>query len=402
MARTKVTSRRPKIAQTAKMSKPRETPEELYAAALQLVERSEPDAALEKATSLFAQVKDRSPSQVLPAVNLLGEINVELGDVDKAREWFLHATRLDPEGKLPETVGGGAEKFLWLAQLCEEGGQESVKWFEKGVRALQAEIVALESGDARPAVMDEEALLIARLEKKRKLANALCAIVEVYMTDLSWEADAEARCENLLTEAMTVEDEPSPEVLQTLASVRLSQDRKADAQAALTRSIDGWKDLEPEDPGVPDFPTRISLTRLLMEAEMEEQAMTVLNRLILEDDQSVEAWYLGGWCQHLQAERLKGTTSTETEGPDSERAELIEDMMKGSRHWLKTSMKLYHLLEYEDDRLFDHANELVTGLDAVLGPEEEGEDAEGADYEDEWDGISEEEGGEVDEEMKDV
>ncbi len=384
-----------------KMASSGKSPEELYAIALELVEQSQPEEAFKQARKLLAAVEGRSDAQILPALNLCGEICVELGNVGDARMYFERAARLDADGVIPETAGGGAEKFLWLAQLSEEGGQESVQWYEKGVKALQHELDSLANGPM--AGIDEESLLLLRLEKKRKLANALCGIVEVYMTDLSWEDDAEARCENLLTEAMSVEDEPGPEVLQTLASVRLSQDRMDDAQAALKRSIDGWKDLQPEDPGVPDFPTRISLSRLLMEASMQSEAMDVLNRLVQEDDQSVEAWYLGGWCQHLIAERVRSTLNGS--GQDSELNQTPEATMKGSRHWLKTSMKLYELLDYEDDRLYDHAKELVAELDTVLGPEDE--QAEGGDDEegDEWDGIESGDGdaeAETDQEMKDV
>ncbi|KAK3698476.1 hypothetical protein LTR37_016947 [Vermiconidia calcicola] len=384
--------------QSKKMSngsaKPKETPEELYAAALTLVEQSQPDEALKKAQKLRMQVQNHDVNEALPALSLLGEISVELGDIDAAKGYFEQAVVLDPEGKVPETMGGGAEKFLWLAQLSEEGGKQSVEWYEKGVKALQAEIATLEDGGL--IGLSEEELLFMRIEKKRKLANGLCSMVEVYMTDLSWEDDAEVRCENLITEAMAAEDETSPEVLQTLASVRLSQERMEDAQAALKRSIESWADLDPEDTAVPDFPTRISLARLLMEAEMESEALGVLNRLVQEDDQSIEAWYLGGWCQHLIAEREKSSQApVEDAGHDD-----LEAMMKGSRHWLKTSIKLYELLDYEDERLLAHAKELAAGLDTVLGPEDEQAEAGEEDFEDEWDGIEDDE--EVDEEMKDV
>ena len=381
--------------------KPKETPEQLYASALTLVEQSQPQEALKKAQELLIQVQSHGTGEALPALNLLGEISVELGNVDSAKAYFEKAVALDPDGRIPETMGSGAEKFLWLAQLCEEGGKQSVEWFERGAEALQAEIGALESSGL--PVIDEESLLMMRMEKKRKLANALCGIVEVYMTDLSWEDDAEERCERLITEAIAAEDETSPEVLQTLASVRLSQERKDDAQAALKRSIDTWSNLEPEDPAVPDFATRISLSRLLMEAEMESEAMGVLNRLVQEDDQSVEAWYLGGWCQHLVAEREKSAPSQTLigNGRGSDKAQEIEATMKGSRHWLETSIKLYDLLDYEDERLLEHAEELVTDLDTVLGPEDEQADGGEDEYVDEWEGI-EEDDEELDEEMKDV
>ena len=395
MAKTKPNKQAQK--QAKKMAASKQTPEQLYATAIELVEQSQPDEALKHAKKLWTLVQSRSTAEALPALNLLGEINVELGDVDEARVYFEHAVTLDPEGKVPETMGGGAEKFLWLAQLCEEGGKGSVDWYEKGARALQYEIEFIEQG--RVTGLNEESLLMLRVEKKRKLANALCSIVEVYMTDLSWDDDAEAKCESLITEAIAVEDDTSPEVLQTLASVRLSQDRKEDAQSALQRSLDSWTELDPEDPAVPDFPTRISLARLLMEAEMEEQAMDVIRRLVTDDDQSVEAWYLGGWCQNLLAQRLQDSAAAEgTNGA----IHPAETAMKGSRNWLKRALKLFDLLDYEDERLFEHAKELVAGLDAVLGPEDElAEGGEEAEWE-EWDGIEDAEAEDEDEEMTDL
>ncbi|KAK1808783.1 hypothetical protein LTR12_016863 [Friedmanniomyces endolithicus] len=392
-AKTKTSKQAKQVHQSAKTmangnAKPKETPEQLYASAIELVEQSQPDEALKKAKKLWTQVQNRSVTEALPALNLLGEISVELGDGEAARGFFEKAVTLDPTGEIPEAMGGGAEKFLWLAQLCEEGGQASVDWFERGVKALQFEIAAIESSGL-PG-FDEESLLMLRVEKKRKLANALCGIVEVYMTDLSWEKDAEARCDALVTEAMAVEDETSAEVLQTLASVRLSQERREDARAALTRSLESWIELESEDAAVPDFATRVSLARLLMEAEMEQQAMQVLQRLVAENDQSVEAWYLGGWCQHLMAEKLQATSEEYEDGDADMRVadpESVTTAWKGSRNWLRMALKLFDLLDYEDERLFEHAKALVAELDERLGPDETRPEGEDGAWE-EWDGIA--------------
>lgn len=401
MAKTRTAKTTEKgLGKTNKMAsgypRPKETPEQLYESAVNLVEQSQVDAALKQAQKLLSQVQNGGVSQVLPALNLLGEISVELGDAGSATTYFEKAVALDPTGTVPESAGGGAEKFFWLAQLSEEGGKESVKWYETGIQVLQAEIAALDIGNGIGG-MDEDTLLITRVEKKKKLANAFCSIVEIYMTDLSWEDDAEARCETLITEAMAVEEETSPEVLQTLASVRLSQQRHEDAQAALKRSIQAWRELDPEDAAVPDFATRISLSRLLMEARLGEEAMEVLNRLVLEDDQSVEAWYLGGWCQFLAAER-EGTAQDGANG-NTVSSEDLDTLRRGSRHWLGTAIKLYGLLEYEDTRLLDHAQELVAGLNSIVGPEDEQAEAGEDDY-DEWDGI--EDGGISDDEMADA
>jgi len=163
-------------------SKTQETPEQLYDLAIQCISTSQPDLALQHAQTLLLTVRRlKTPNAVLPALNLLGEICIELGDADAARDYFLQAVAADPEGSIPEAVGGGAEKFLWMAQLCEEGGASSVGWFEKGAAVLKREIAELEA-----AVGDvDETVEVQLLEKRGKLANALCGVVEVYMTDLS-------------------------------------------------------------------------------------------------------------------------------------------------------------------------------------------------------------------------
>lgn len=188
----------------------------------------------------------------------------------------------------------------------------------------------------------------------------------------------------------------APEVLQTLASIRISQLRTEDAQAALRKSIGIWKDLPPEDLTIPDFAVRISLARLLMEVSLEFEALEVLERLILEDDQSVEAWYLGGWCLYLLAEKQQAPKDVTEEDPSESprQASLV-----ASREWLKQSLKLYEKLEYEDERLRDHALELVQGMIQEIG--EDMDDDSEAEGEGEWDGAEIEADSDDDHEMAD-
>ncbi|KKA18053.1 TPR domain protein [Rasamsonia emersonii CBS 393.64] len=376
-----------------------ENASELLEKATILLQTGQAEAALPLAQRVLELAPADSPN-ARSATNLIGEIYVELGEIDAARQNFLRAVELDPEGMIPESEGGGAEKFLWLAQLSEQGGVDSVRWYEKGVATLRRIIQSLEQSNN-----PEDAVLLE--EKRKKLANALCAVVEIYMTDLSWEEDAESRCEALVTEALLVAPN-SPECLQTLASVRISQLRPDDARAALSRSLELWKDLPPEDPNVPDFPARISLSRLLMEVQMENEALEVLERLILEDDESVEAWYLGGWCLYLLAEKEKEqpTASTDSGQPSSDKR---HEAMVASREWLKQSLKLYKKIEYEDERLRDHAVELIQELNNELGEdmEDDGDsedDGPGAGDDDEWEDeieVGSDEDEDEDHEMKD-
>ncbi|KAH7031605.1 uncharacterized protein B0I36DRAFT_422632 [Microdochium trichocladiopsis] len=376
------------------------------------------------------------PTLLLPSLSMLGQINLELGELGDAKTCFLRAAEIDPQGSVPEALGGGAEKFLCLAQLSDEGGADSVGWFERGAAALKVQIQQLETVTAagkkqqsttsaaaaairrrrnggaaeEQPVVDEAALELALL--KKKLAMALCAVAEVYMTDLSWEADAEQRCESLVTEATLVAPD-SAESWQTLASVRISQDRREDAQAALTRSLDLWKDLAPDDLAVPDFPSRVALARLLLEVEMETAAIEVLERLVGEDDHSVEVWYLGGWGLYILGEKQRqeaiaaGQQQTKPNGKDvvvaagaaaKEEEDDWQSSWISSRVWLNQSQHLYKMQEYEDERLGAHTKELLEAIAQELGEAPEGEDELGDDDEG-WEDDDDEEDG-SDDEMK--
>ncbi len=351
----------------------------LLAEAEELLRTGRADEALPigvKALKALQSDSTTTKTRPLPALNLIAEVHLELGDADSARKYFQSAINLDPEGTV-----GGAEPFLWLAQLSEEGGRDSVNWFERGARVLRNEIARMGEGDEGEGS-----------EKRKKLASALCGIIEVYMTDLSWEEDAEEKCESLIAESLLVAPH-SPEPLQTLASIRISQARVEEAKRALSDSMELWGDLEPEDVAVPDFPTRISLARLLMEVEMEEEALEVVERLVGEDDQSVEAWYLGGWCLNLLGEKRRKDDARMDRGAENvdDEEDLYTTSMVSSREWLRQSLKLYELLDYEDERLQDHAMELVEVLGRELEEHDANDGVDGDGAEEEWNGIAEEE-----------
>ncbi|KAI0548580.1 TPR domain-containing protein [Xylaria curta] len=342
------------------------------AAEFQLQEGNVQDAA----TLAEKALEGSSPGSddALCALNFLGQINLELGDFETARAYLLRAVAIDEDGSKEENVGGGPEKFLSLAQLSEEGGKDSVGWFQKGAAALRERIYALEHAKGKGKQSDEETILVEELRKK--LAMTLCSIAEVFMTDLSWEEDAEKRCESLTTEATMIAPNFA-ETWQTLANVRISQSRFDDAKAALNRSLELWKDLPPEDPSVPDFPSRVGLSRLLMEVELEQEAIEVLERLVGEDDQSVEVWYLGGWGLYVMGEKQR----------DNKAEEDYKASWISSRVWLNQCLHLYKLQEYEDDRLGEHAKELLAAIAKELGEapagQDEEEDDEGSGWEDE-------------------
>ena len=60
----------------------------------------------------------------------------------------------------------------------------------------------------------------------------------------SFDPAAEKTCERLIDLALET-DGDNAEALQTLASVRLSQQRPEEARQCLERAWSGWKDLDP-------------------------------------------------------------------------------------------------------------------------------------------------------------
>lgn len=350
------------------------SPAQLLVEAVQQLQTSNPQGALKLATAALRTLRTRpDKTEQLPALSVLGEICVELGDIPTAVTFFTQAAEIDADGEVSEARGGGPEKFFWLAQLSEEGGRDSVNWYQKGADVLRKQIAALaaqENNEEAEALLDEQRV---------KLASALCSVAEIWMTDLSWDDnEAEEQCNKAMEEALSVAPD-RPGTLQTVASVRISQSKLDEAREHLRNSLELWKDLDPEDPQVPDFPTRISLSRLLMEAEMEDDANEVLERLVAEDDESVEAWYLGGWCLHLIAQRQQKLASEAMKDSD-ETGEDIQELLRRSRKWLQLCLRLCQTLDYEDERLQEHALELVKELNEALGGEDVDNDSED-DYE---------------------
>ena len=114
----------------AKKSTPASTKpaKQLLAEATALLEQGDAPRAVTTARQALDAALENDDTRACAAHMLLGEINVELGEIDAARAHFLEAAGLDEDGSLAEELGGGPEKFNWLAQLSEEGGAASVRW----------------------------------------------------------------------------------------------------------------------------------------------------------------------------------------------------------------------------------------------------------------------------------
>ncbi|KAK9471846.1 uncharacterized protein V1510DRAFT_430991 [Dipodascopsis tothii] len=265
-----------------------EDPIETTARARELLQAGDAPEALQTLASFEA-------SDYVPLIETLAEAHLEVAGqeddgsahAEKAYELFERAVKAAEAGAKP---AGSFEKYLYLGQLS--GGREAAEWFKRGCNVLRADIA--ETSTTKGA-LSEEAKEARVRELKRRLCDALCSSVELWMTDLCMEDEAEATCDALVTEALMV-DETHAEALTTLASVRVSQQRVPDARAALERAWALYADTDLTQ--VPDAAGHIAalmtLVRLCLETGLLEIGDSAARQILELDEQIAEAWYLLG------------------------------------------------------------------------------------------------------------
>lgn len=122
---------------------------------------------------------------------------------------------------------------------------------------------------------------------------------------------------------------------------------------------------------------------------MEQEALTVLEGVVDGDEACVEGWYLGGWGLWLLGEKTHETSHAngiKPTPPTTENIKTRTEYLRASRRWLTSCVDIYQQIEYEDERLRDHAVELVAMIEQEFeagGIKLEAEDED----KDEWDGV---------------
>lgn len=188
-------------------------------------------------------------------------------------------------------------------------GHEAVQIYRKGIQVLDADFERHTT-----ALNATQAALV-----KRQSASALASIAELYMTvPLCDEINAEQTCEQSLQEAL-IRDGTNLDALQCLANLRILRDRDNEAKDLLRRVVDQTLLLQDEHKKqttvselvkgkkqkdlqeMPSVQFRMQTSRQLVEMQMDKQALKILEGVISEDDEVVEAWYLLAFVLHRMA-----------------------------------------------------------------------------------------------------
>ncbi|CAI6796579.1 AIF_HP2_G0052200.mRNA.1.CDS.1 [Saccharomyces cerevisiae] len=69
-----------------------------------------------------------------------------------------------------------------------------------------------------------------------KIVGGLLSVIEIWMTDLCMEPNAEEQCEELIQKAMELTEGKSPETWSTLGSIKISQQKFGEAYEAFSQA----------------------------------------------------------------------------------------------------------------------------------------------------------------------
>ena len=137
-------------------------------------------------------------------------------------------------------------------------------------------------------------------ELRDRMLSILCAIGELFMTDLCDEDQAEEFCKEALEKAVNL-NANSVEALNGLATfhrIKLEIDRSKElcnrAFEIMAPAIEDGISLEEIAP----LPLRQRFAENLVELELIDEALAVLSTILEEDEDDIQSWFLTACC-HL-------------------------------------------------------------------------------------------------------
>ncbi|EMG46098.1 hypothetical protein G210_3670 [Candida maltosa Xu316] len=172
---------------------------------------SQPEKALEILLPFL-----ESEKETVEYLSILGETFLENNELEKAYETLSRACELDPE------CDKGFEKFLYLGQII--GGEDGLNYINIALNKLST---LLNSEDNTK--QHDKSFII------NKLNSGIFSEIEIWMTDLCMEEEAENKCNELIEHSLGL-DNNNPEAYSLLSSIRISQQRDQEAIEALNKS----------------------------------------------------------------------------------------------------------------------------------------------------------------------
>ena len=256
------------------------TPAMLKERAEMLIAECNYDLAAKFLEKALAVGSEKDPS----TMDTLAEIYAHQGNEARALQLLMDSTAAAPEAN--------AEKWMMLAQL--QGGLEAGQSLNRGIQLLEKR---LQSGAEDAALPEQRALL----------SRGYCALAELYMTDLCFEANAEETCQTSLERAVSVTPQ-SVEVHQAMASFRLAQKKTAEAARMAARAFELIQEQSEDGEGRVSLEVRFETGKVLFETGQFDAAVTLIEDVIYGDDSIPEVWHVAGACYEALGDMESAST----------------------------------------------------------------------------------------------
>ncbi|KAG7660685.1 uncharacterized protein J8A68_005802 [[Candida] subhashii] len=357
---------------------------EIISQARALLETSQPDQAL---SLLHPHLNSNLDS--IPFLTIFGETLLENNQLEQAYQVLYKACELDPQAE------SGAEKFLYLGQII--GGMDGVESIDIGLKKLMSQLEKTNNGDG----VDDEILKLydGDVDKLRhwivgKLNSGIFAQIEIWMTDLCMSPEAEQKCNELIEYSLSL-DPGNAEAYSLLSSIRISQQRPAEAIDALTKSWELFsrKKMELENSAnklienkedafdvgmeyVELIQPLLTLSRFAVELEMYDVAMVIASSVQDINESVLDSYYIEALANLFKAKQLLSNHHSsggeikedyrdidvgvlkKSDNPD------IQTILKEARSSLTSGYKIINsdAVEDCDPGLVDQVNELLQAL----------------------------------------
>ncbi|KAK6455495.1 uncharacterized protein RJT20DRAFT_128749 [Scheffersomyces xylosifermentans] len=367
--------------------------EEVVAKARALLQSSQADKALE----LLAPQYETNGENVI-FLQIFGETLLENNQLEDAYNVLVKACELDPQA---EQVSG-TEKFFYFGQIV--GGQDGINALDIGLQRLQYQLQLLEGeqGEQDAALVELAKLYTTKQQLRtyliKKLNQGIFAKIEIWMTDLCMEEEAEQQCNDLIDFSLSL-DPQNPEALSLLASIRISQQRNDEAKESLLKSWELFKEKKTkledaanelqngasEDEEKDSFEVGLeyveliqplsTLARFAIELELYDTAITIASNTQDINDSILESYYYEALANLFNAKKIyfaeTGNKNQEEDYRDIETKVLskskntqIQSLLAEARSSLTQGFKVINseAVEDADPGLVEQVQELLTEL----------------------------------------
>lgn len=263
----------------------------------------------QRALDLLAPAATQNPDNV-PLLEIFGQTLLEVNDVEAAYSVLMKAVELDPE------ADQGVDKFLYLGQII--GGREGCDYLDVALARLQTQLEKVASNSQDDATLVDLAKVYPNTELLsqyliKKLNQGIFAEIEIWMTDLCMEPEAEEQCDKLISHSLALDD-TNPEALSLLSLIRISQQRNDEAREALKKS---WELFQAKKRSLEVHQTEggeessfeyielvqplLGLARFAIELAMYDVGPSICSSVADINDNALDCFYYEALCHILKA-----------------------------------------------------------------------------------------------------